>query len=117
VGWYALCALTGIRYNLTFESFLTLWSSATGFPDGTGTPPPSASLAERSYAVLLQQPWSIASGFNVDAAGNGTQSGAASTTLNPNDALTFQPVAQLSDTGAVLIPPRAVDVTADNAKH
>jgi hypothetical protein len=67
-------ALTQIQYNLDFNSFLVLWSSISGVPDSRGTPPPGPAgivTADRTYGLILQQPWSIRSTCTGDAAGNG----------------------------------------------
>jgi hypothetical protein len=70
--------LTQIQYNLPFSSFLTLWTSVGGIRDPndtTGTPlpgAPGALIADRTYGVILAQPWNIHSTFSVDASGNGT---------------------------------------------
>jgi hypothetical protein len=121
--------LTQITYSLTFCDYLVLWTSATGETDASGTPPPTgSSLAERTYAVVLQQSWSIASGFNVDPNGAGTGSGTV--TVDPNAALSYQPVLPfqqvyqlfpiqpvLQRSGGVLVPPRVLDVAARNVKQ
>ena len=107
---------TQITYNLSFTDYLVLWSSATGVADGSGTPPPNGSLAEGTYAVILEQPWSITSLFTItDVAGHAT--GVGSVTVDPTAAATFQPVLPAGGSGAVLVPPRVLDVSADNVKH
>ena len=103
---YTTSALTQIRYNLTFNSFLTLWSSAAGVNGGTGA------VADRTYAVILRQPWNIISGFTVDSQGNGSPTSMpTAVTLDPNAAQTYNPVVP------VMTPPRVKDVTADNFKQ
>lgn len=104
--------LIEIQYNLTFTGYLLLWSSATGVPDWSNTPPPNGSLAERTYAVILQQPWSITSDFTIDATGHGT--GAGWVTVDPTAAASF--LTPFAVTGGVFTPPRAGDVAADNVK-
>ena len=68
--------LTTIQHNLQFQSFLTLWTSAGVVMDpATGTPlpgAPGALMADRTYGVILAQPWNVGSIFSVDAQGNGT---------------------------------------------
>jgi hypothetical protein len=108
------CPLIEAQYNLTFTSYLVFWSSPTGIPDGSGTPPPNGGPTERTYAVILQQPWTIVSDFTVDANGNGT--GPGPITIDPTAARAFQPVAPFAVTSGVLTPPRALDVLAQDAR-
>jgi len=114
--FYTTSTLTQIRYNLRFRSFLTLWSSMAGVSGPTGA------VADRTYVVLLQQPWSIASGFAVDAHGNGSPFSMSAVTLDPT-AATVYPVGPATVSGVVLTqcaavtPCRASDVTAQNEKH
>ena len=111
-------ALTQIQYNLDFNSFLVLWSSISGIPDTenntgtTGTPPPGASIADRTYGILLQQPWSVRSTFSVDASGVGTLVGPAGpgnpwTVLGPPSCSPISPCAviPLANSPAVLGAP------------
>lgn len=123
---YPTFGLTQIQYNLSWVSYLTLWTSLTGIPDNapggigvTGTPgyvgPPNA---DRTYAVLLEQPWNISATFNVDANGNGVL-----TTPPPNTHLlqllttVHSPVVPVPNTNAVLVPPTAQNLTAENIRN
>ena len=108
--------LTGVGYNLNFSTFLTLWSSGAGVADATsGTPPPVGAIAERTYGVILQQNWSIASTFtDIDGTGH---VGASISSVTLGQPLTFnnQGVAPLS--AVVLGPPTVQAAQADNYKQ
>lgn len=108
--------LTNIAFTLYFNDYLVLWTSATGAPDPIyGTPPPNGSLAERTYAVALQQLWTLSASYNIDATGNGTGSGTVA--VNTAAATAYQPLLPAANLGVVLVPPRALDVMAENARQ
>jgi hypothetical protein len=105
-----LSTLTQIQHNLPFSSFLTLWTSVGGIVDvTTGTPPPGAPgvvVADRTYGVILAQPWNIASTFSVDAEGNGTIGAGIFIYLGtPSCSPPGCAVSPLADSGAVLTAP------------
>jgi hypothetical protein len=130
--------LTLIEYSLPFSSFLTLWTSVGGIRDPndtTGTPlpgAPGALIADRTYGVILAQPWNIHSTFSVDASGNGTIAPGVSyiylgAPSCPPLGCTVKP---LAGTGAVLTAPiqckgpggpvspcTAINALGDNYKH
>jgi hypothetical protein len=102
--------LTEIDYNFDFDGFLVLWSSVTGAPNQvTGVPSYTGVLAERTYAAILEQPWSIRATFSVDAQGTGVLQPLVaprvqSVQLDP--AIVHSgPVVPVTSTGAVLTPP------------
>jgi hypothetical protein len=104
--------LTQIQHNLPFNSFLTLWTSVGGVVDPndtTHTPPPGVSgtvIADRTYGVILGQPWNIGSVISVDAAGNGTLGAGVFIYLGtPSCASPGCTVSPLADTAAVLTAP------------
>jgi hypothetical protein len=108
--------LTAIQFNLDFVSYLALWSSVTGTPDGLGTPPPNGSPGECTYRAVLQQPWSIRATFqNIDA--QGAVQGASSSTMGPGQAVIYPPFMPITATPAILRPPTAQKSRAYNFQH
>ena len=114
--------LNQVQYNMSWTAHLVLWTSITGIPDGaalTGTPPwVGPPNVDRTYVVLLQQPWNVTATFNIDANLNG-----ALTTPPPGIQLVQGvatvnvPVKPLSSTGAVLGQPTMQTRTGDNLKQ
>jgi len=110
--------LTDITDNLSFLSYLAVWSSASGTPDNVdGTPAPSGAIADRTYGVILQQPWSIRSTFsNIDALGS-VQTSVSTVSLGQPLTLNNKGVAPIASTGAVLVSPTAQSVTGHDMQH
>ena len=107
--FYTTSGLTQIRYNLDFNSLLTVWSNVGGVSGPTG------SIADRTYAVVLEQPWIISATFNADGQGNSMAVGTPSVTLGLGRA--HDPIVPITTNGAVIMPPTAQNLQADDAQH
>src|SRR5262249_44626802 len=94
---YPGAALTRIRLNLSFTSFLILWTNVTGDMRPTGH------WADRVYVVMSKQPWNVQATYDVDGAGNGSPVGTPS--INLGALTSYDPPAPISATGVVMIPP------------
>jgi len=107
--YYTASALTQITFNLSFCAYLTVWSNNSGTISPTGNP------ADRTIAVLMDVPWAINAVYNVDAFGNGTESGVPTTAIG---AITIHvPTVPVTATGVVMAPPTALNLLADNAQN
>ena len=92
------------------------WCSRYVVDQGPVGPP----NADRTYAVLLEQPWNILATFNVNPNGAGVLD---ASTPAPNIHLlqilttVHSPVVPASSTNAVLLPPTAQNRTADDIRQ
>jgi len=105
---YPQTFLFEFQYNLSFTSYLVLWSN----------------LAPNTYAVTLEQPWSIQSTFYTDGSGNPTD-GQGNPMPTISQAVTVDtslatphsnPAVPATGTKIVLIIPTANNATADNMR-
>jgi hypothetical protein len=101
---FAASALTNFRFNLTWQAYLVVWSNVTGVIGGTGN------VADRTYAVVLEQPWNIRATYSIDAAGNGTAVGSPS--VNLGTPVTHNPVVPRPSTGSIMVPPTSLSMLA-----
>jgi hypothetical protein len=101
--------LTQARFNLDFGAFLTLWSNVTAVIT------PSGNVADRTYVVIHEQPWTIRATFNIDATGNGTAVGTPAIALGA--ATTRNPVVPVTSTTAIMVPPTGLSLLALDARN
>jgi hypothetical protein len=106
--------LTRVRFNLTFNAFLSFWTNATST---TATPQPGATgaAADRLYSVLLEQPWQIRAEWNINAAGNAVA--VAAPAITAGAAVTRDPLARASATNVEVRPPWGVRLLATDAQR
>lgn len=114
--------LTGIQFSQTFVGYLALWSSITGVPPGPVGPP----SADRTYGVLLEQPWNVNSMFSIDPHGVGTLTTALpgiylsqvlATVHSPTTGCPACALVAITATNAVPTPPTAAKSVAEDLRQ
>jgi hypothetical protein len=102
--------ITQARFNLFFGGFLTLWTNVSGAIGPTGD------VADRTYAVILEQPWTISATYNINVAtGAGTAVGTPAITMGAPT--TRNPVVPVTATSAVMVPPTGLSLLALDGRN
>lgn len=101
--------MTQAQFNFDFRGFLTVWSNVTGVIGPTGN------VADRTYALVLEQPWMIRATYSVAAGGAGTAVGTPTVTMNA--ATTHNPAVPITGTAIVMVGPSGLGLIVIDAQQ
>jgi len=118
-GFPAPNALTAFRFNLTFRSWLAVWTNLDQFymPAVPPPVPPPAAIAERTYSAVLEVNWQLRGSWTLNAAGQPVAPFFGGPSSSLEGSTPFHPPARGIDRQMAVRAPGAIQNLVEDARN